>query len=234
MLLTLLQLNLAASGGAVNLVVSDALHAHTADNLTLTTSSATGLTIQDATHAHTADSLALTITGDVESLGGGKKMPTRRIRWQDYDVPLPEPALLPVPPEAKPTPEPAAPVSALAPRSTLAKPRRSVNLVVVATPARARAERPPVVVVFVETVDLVVVAAPAPARVERPPVVVAAIVNLKIKPAGPRITAPAEMLATADSMDRDALLQAVKLLARIQIGPQLVRSPRAKLIRQAQ
>ena len=234
MLLTLLQLNLAASGGAVNLVVSDALHAHTADNLTLTTSSATGLTIQDATHAHTADSLALTITGDVESLGGGKKMPTRRIRWQDYDVPLPEPALLPVPPEAKPTPEPAAPVSALAPRSTLAKPRRSVNLVVVATPARARAERPPVVVVFVETVDLVVVAAPAPVRVEGPPVVVAAIVNLKIKPAGPRITAPAEMLATADSMDRDALLQAVKLLARIQIGPQLVRSPRAKLIRQAQ
>jgi hypothetical protein len=43
----------------------------------------------------------------VTSLGGGKKMPARRIRWQDYDVPLPKPELLPVPPEAKPTPKPA-------------------------------------------------------------------------------------------------------------------------------
>lgn len=46
-----------SAGGAVSLTVADASHGHTADNLTLTTSST--LVIQDATHAHTADSVAL-------------------------------------------------------------------------------------------------------------------------------------------------------------------------------
>ena len=58
MLLLLGQLNLSAVGGSVNLVVSDALHAHIADSLTITTSSV--LAIQEALHAHTADSLTIT------------------------------------------------------------------------------------------------------------------------------------------------------------------------------
>lgn len=43
------------------LAIADALHAHTADNLTLSVSGATDLVIQDALHGHTADSLALTL-----------------------------------------------------------------------------------------------------------------------------------------------------------------------------
>lgn len=43
---------------APSLTVADASHAHSADSLTLTTSST--LAIQDATHAHTADALSLT------------------------------------------------------------------------------------------------------------------------------------------------------------------------------
>ena len=58
MLLLLGQLNLSAGGGSVTLVVSDALHAHTADSLTITTSSV--LAIQEALHSHTADSLTIT------------------------------------------------------------------------------------------------------------------------------------------------------------------------------
>lgn len=47
------------------LAIDDALHAHAADNVTLTTSGAVTLVVQDATHAHTADNLTLTV-----SLGG--------------------------------------------------------------------------------------------------------------------------------------------------------------------
>lgn len=47
-------------GGATNLVISDALHAHTADNLTLTQQHV--LTVADASHAHLADNLTLTQT----------------------------------------------------------------------------------------------------------------------------------------------------------------------------
>lgn len=40
---------------ATDLTVSDALHGHAADNLTLDITGATTLTLADATHAHTAD-----------------------------------------------------------------------------------------------------------------------------------------------------------------------------------
>jgi hypothetical protein len=46
------------AGGATNLVVADALHAHAADNLTLTQQHV--LTVADAAHAHTVDNLTLT------------------------------------------------------------------------------------------------------------------------------------------------------------------------------
>lgn len=48
---------LSAGGSSTNLTVSDAAHAHTADNLTLTTS--TTLAVADATHGHAADALTL-------------------------------------------------------------------------------------------------------------------------------------------------------------------------------
>lgn len=51
----------AAGGGAVNLSIADALHAHAADSLTLTSS--TALSIAEALHAHAADSLTLSTTG---------------------------------------------------------------------------------------------------------------------------------------------------------------------------
>jgi hypothetical protein len=43
------------------LAVFDAIHTHTADNLTLDTSNATALTVQDSTHAHGADNLGLSL-----------------------------------------------------------------------------------------------------------------------------------------------------------------------------
>ena len=51
----------AGGGSATDLIVQDATHAHTADNLTLTTSGTVDLTIADATHAHAADSPTLTL-----------------------------------------------------------------------------------------------------------------------------------------------------------------------------
>jgi len=73
----------AGGGGATNLIIQEALHSHTADNigltldtflsvqealhahtavnLTLSTTGSTDLTLQDASHAHTADNLALTL-----------------------------------------------------------------------------------------------------------------------------------------------------------------------------
>ena len=47
-----------ASG--VSLTVSDSTHAHTAENLTLTTTGSTSLAVSDAAHAHAADSPTLT------------------------------------------------------------------------------------------------------------------------------------------------------------------------------
>jgi hypothetical protein len=47
-----------AVGGATNLVIQDAAHAHAADNITLT--SATALAISDASHSHAADNIGLT------------------------------------------------------------------------------------------------------------------------------------------------------------------------------
>lgn len=52
-----------AAGGATSLTLSDAAHAHTADSLTLTTS--TTLAIADATHGHSADGLGLTTAADL-------------------------------------------------------------------------------------------------------------------------------------------------------------------------
>lgn len=43
------------------LAIADAAHAHAADNVTLSISSGTDLVVQDADHAHTADNLALTL-----------------------------------------------------------------------------------------------------------------------------------------------------------------------------
>lgn len=48
------------------LTIAEATHGHTADNLTLSVSGATDLTIQDATHGQTADNLTLTVTGSVD------------------------------------------------------------------------------------------------------------------------------------------------------------------------
>jgi len=48
----------APAGGATNLVIAEALHAHAADNLTLTQQHV--LTVADASHAHLADNLTLT------------------------------------------------------------------------------------------------------------------------------------------------------------------------------
>lgn len=158
-------------------------------------------------------SLLLALTGGVEptvdtlSLGG-KRLPSRRIRWQDYDVPLPEPALLPVPPEARLRPEPAAPISALAPKSILAKPRRAKTGAPVSRVAGDQ---------------------PQPVEAVAPPIATPAPRLIRATPAAKLIRSA----AVTDSMERDALLQAVKLLARIQMGPQLIRTtPRAKLIRQ--
>lgn len=47
-----------SAGGAADLTLADASHAHAADSLSLTTAST--LTIADATHAHTAEALSLT------------------------------------------------------------------------------------------------------------------------------------------------------------------------------
>jgi len=47
-----------ASGGAIDLVIADSTHGHTADSLGLTSSHL--LTIADAAHAHSADSISLT------------------------------------------------------------------------------------------------------------------------------------------------------------------------------
>lgn len=49
--------------GSASLVIADASHAHTADALTLTTSSA--LAVADATQAHTADNVTLALGGAV-------------------------------------------------------------------------------------------------------------------------------------------------------------------------
>lgn len=49
-----------AVGGAVDLIIQDALHSHTADNLALTQQNV--LAIADALHSHTADNLTLSLS----------------------------------------------------------------------------------------------------------------------------------------------------------------------------
>lgn len=48
-----------AGGGSVSLIVADATHAHTADGLVLTSS--TALSVAEATHAHAADNITLVV-----------------------------------------------------------------------------------------------------------------------------------------------------------------------------
>jgi len=53
-----------AGGGAVSITLADASHAHTAENVVLTSS--TGLTVADASHAHAADNITLNTTATVD------------------------------------------------------------------------------------------------------------------------------------------------------------------------
>ncbi len=53
-----------AGGGATNLIIQEALHSHTADNIGLTLD--TFLSVQEALHSHAADNLVLSVTGSTD------------------------------------------------------------------------------------------------------------------------------------------------------------------------
>ncbi len=202
--------------GSTDLVVQDALHSHAADNLDLTVDGSIDLTIDSATLAHTADNVTLTTEGDNVSLGGRKKR-MRRARFQDYDVPMPAEVVTGTVPSDKvvePIAQPAAAPSKLAPKSVLRKKR---------TPGALPAPKAAPVIQDAPAVEAV---AQQPATPPDLPAVAAA-------PAKARPMMLSDILQ-AEDMTREELIQAVKTLARIQMGPQLIRSPRAKLIRQAQ
>lgn len=65
----ILAVALKEAGGAVQLVIADATHAHAADNLALTQHNV--LAIQDATHGHTADNVVLGINLIIEDATHG-------------------------------------------------------------------------------------------------------------------------------------------------------------------
>lgn len=191
--------------GSTNLIIADASHAHTADNLTLSVDGATDLVIDDALHAHTADTVVITVTGDDQSLGARGKR-ARRGRFQDFDVPMPAEVLTSTVPSDKVVEPIAAPKVKPAPAkpSKLAKPK----------PKKPDAPAP----------EVKAKKSPKPAApVQAPEPVKAA-------------TAPRPMMLSdilsAETMTPEEMIAAIKMLARIQLGPQLIRStPRAKLIR---
>lgn len=146
----------------------------------------------------------------------GKRRKTKRLRWQDYDVPLPEPALLPVPPEAAPTPEHVTQISALAPRSIIARPQKR----------KAKAAQK-----VVAPVPVVVEQFIAPPK--RRPMMLADILAADsltpdqqteaIKVLA-RLIGPAPEIVRAEAMDDAQKVMAIKVLAKIVRGPVLMRS----------
>jgi hypothetical protein len=145
---------------------------------------------------------------DVTSVGRRRK--TRAQRLQDYDVPMPVEVLTSTIPSDKVV-EPIAapkvePVQAKA--SKLAKPKpKKPDAPAPEVKAKAKAPTPKKPAAQVQPPE--------------PPKVVAA----------PRPMMLSDILS-AETMTPEEMIAAVKLLARIQLGPQLIRStPKAKLIR---
>lgn len=145
--------------------------------------------------------------------GGRSKARLKRLRFQDYDVPLPPEVLTSTIPQdtpptgIKPTPT----LSKLGPASKLATRTVKAKAPKVEAPAPLPAVTP----------EPQAVAAPAPV------VTAAAPVPAVATPARPLMLS--DILA-AESMTNDEILRAMKVLARLHIGPQLKRDP-PKLIR---
>ena len=193
--------------GYVDLVIAQALHGHTADSLTLTVDGSVDLAIDDAVHAHTADSPAITAAGEDESLGARGKR-ARRGRFQDFDVPMPVEVLTSAIPSDKVVEPIAAPKVEPVPAkaSKLAKPRP---------------KKPD---------------APAPEVKAKKPTPAKPVAQVQAPEPPKAVAAPRPMMLSdilsAETMTPEEMIAAVKLLARIQLGPQLIRStPKAKLIR---
>lgn len=196
--------------GVTDLTIADATHGHAADNLDLTVDGSTDLVIDDATHAHTADSLTITAEGEATTIGR-KGRRTRLRKLLDFDVPMPAevitgtvPSDKVVEPIAQPKAEPSA--SKLASRPSKGKKAKPAALAVVEAKPAATVEP----------------AAQAVAQqVEAPPVAAVA----------PRPMMLSDILS-AETMTPEEMVAAIKLIARVQLGPQLIRStPKAKLIR---
>lgn len=193
--------------GATDLTIADATHSHTADNLDLTVDGSTDLVIDDATHAHTADNLTIAAEGEATTLGRrGRRERLRKLL--DYDVPMPVEVITSTIPSDKVVEPIAAPKVEAAPvkPSRLAKPRpKKPDAPAPEVKANKPEPKPPAAQVQ----------APEPAKAV----------------AAPRPMMLSDILS-AETMTPDEMVAAIKMLARIQLGPQLIRStPKAKLIR---
>lgn len=144
----------------------------------------------------------------------------RRQRIQDYDVPLPPEVLTStIPHDTPPTGiKPVPTLSKLGPASKLAtRPaREKVPKIEAPAPLPAVAPQPqPAPAAAPASTPMVTAAAPAPA----------------IAVAAARPMMLSDILA-AESMTNDEILRAMKVLARLHIGPQVKRdSPKVKVIR---
>lgn len=154
-------------------------------------------------------------TDDVASQGGRRRKP-KRLSYQEYDVPIPPEVLTStIPQDTPPTGiEPAPIPSKLKPASKLAT-----------RPARVKAPK-------------VEAPAPLPSVTPEPQAAPAAVAPVVTAAAPvPAVAAPTRPLMLSDilaaeSMTNDEILRAMKVLARLHIGPQLRRDmPKPRLIR---
>lgn len=151
------------------------------------------------------------------SLGGRKPKPKiRRLRIQEYDVPIPSEL-----------------VKSATPSDTVAEPVARPAVLLPAQPlasklAKRPAKKRPTAGKVLEPVA--VVAAPVVTPVPTQPVAT-------VHPSVAAADAPRPMLLSdilsAETMTPQEMLAALKLLARVQLGPQLIRTtPKARLIRE--
>ena len=103
--------------GYVDMLIADALHGHTADSLTLTVDGSVDLAIDDASHGHTADNLTIGGVAAVASGGGIYPTPRRKTK-QEIDADRKRLGILPDEPEVQTgiveTPAPKRPTITLA------------------------------------------------------------------------------------------------------------------------
>ena len=227
----------AAGGSATNLTIQEATHSHTADSLTTTVAST--LAIQDATHAHTADNLSLSVTGVTDLTIADA---THGHAADNLDLTVDGSTDLVIDDATHAHTADSLTITAEGEATTIGRKGRRTRLrklldfdvpmpaeVITGTVPSDKVVEP-IAQPKAEPSASKLASRPSKGKKAKP----AALAVVEAKPAAtvePRPMMLSDILS-AETMTPEEMVAAIKLIARVQLGPQLIRStPKAKLIR---